>query len=101
MKKCIEIFFEIAENKSVYNFYEFFSKNVKLGIHKDSQNRSKLVELLRYHSTHSVDEMISWKCYVTRARANPNDIYYITGEIKKTVENSPFLKKLKRGAVMQ
>ncbi|PHT35207.1 Heat shock protein 82 [Capsicum baccatum] len=35
--KCIEMFNEIVENKEDYNkFYEVFSKNLKMGIHKDS-----------------------------------------------------------------
>jgi molecular chaperone HtpG len=64
IKKCLDLFTEIAEDKDNFNFnkfYKAFCKKMKLGIHEDAQNRSKLAEFLRFHSTKTTDEMTSLK----------------------------------------
>jgi molecular chaperone HtpG len=99
IKKCIELFNEISEKEDDYKtFYEHFSKNIKLGIHEDEHSRSKLVDLLRFHSSHSAPADgigTSLKDYVSRMLESQKDIYYITGESVASVENSPFLEKLR------
>jgi len=97
VKKCLEMFAEIAENQEDYKkFYEQFSKNLKLGIHEDTTNRKKIADLLRFHTSKSGEEQISYKDYIARMKDGQKDIYYITGESRAQVAASPFMETLKK-----
>merc|ERR1712048_360907 len=100
VKKCLELFEELAEDKDNYKtFYEQFGRNIKLGIHEDSTNRTKIAKLLRYYTSFDGGaERTTLTDYVERMKDGQKDIYYITGESVDIVKNSAFVERVtKRG----
>jgi len=97
VKKCLEMFAEIQENAEDYKkFYEQFSKNLKLGIHEDQTSRMKIADLLRFSTSRSGEDQLSFKDYVQRMKEDQKSIFYITGESKASVAASPFMEGLKK-----
>lgn len=93
IKKALELFQEVSEKKEDFKtFYEQFSKNIKLGIHEDSQNRQKLAKILRFYSTESPEELTSLDEYIERMKEEQKHIYWISGESKESVISSPMLE---------
>merc|ERR1711916_323305 len=85
VKRCIEMFTELSQSddtEAYKKFLESFGKNLKLWIHEDATNRTKIAKLLRYYSTTSGDEWTSLEDYVT-------------GESRQAVESSPFIERLR------
>nr|AGI19327.1 heat shock protein 90 [Liriomyza trifolii] len=96
VKKTMELIEELTEDKELYKkFYDQFSKNLKLGVHEDSTNRSKLADFLRFHTSASGDDSCSLADYVSRMKENQKHIYFITGESKDQVSNSAFVERVK------
>ena len=97
VKKSIEMMLSLSEDKpdEYTTFYKAFHKNIKLGLHTDEKNRGKLSKLLRYNSLKHRDSMISLDDYVGEMKDGQDSIYFIGGESIQSVENSPFLEKLK------
>ena len=89
--KCMDMFAEIAEKKDDYEkSFEQFVKCMKLGIRENSVDDFEIAELLRFNTSKSGDEQISFKEYVVRMKEGQNDNYHITGESIAVVSYSSF-----------
>lgn len=75
-------------------FFENFGRAMKLGVIEDTTNRNRLAKLLRFHTSKSPDKLTSLDEYIERMKDGQKNIYYLAGQTKEEVANSPFLERL-------
>ncbi|MGW2571966.1 molecular chaperone HtpG [Streptomyces sp. NPDC001537] len=69
-----------------------FGAVLKEGLFGDPDNRDALLAVASFASTHSEDEATTLQQYVERMKDGQNDIYYMTGESRQSLENSPHME---------
>jgi molecular chaperone HtpG len=62
---------------------------------EDYDNRNRIVSLLLFQSSNDPEKLTTLNEYVERMREGQNEIYYLTGESRSVVENSPHLEAAK------
>lgn len=77
-----------------YKFYEEFGKHIKLGIIEDTANKAKLCKLVRFYSTYNLDQLTSLDDYINRMKDGQDDIYFLAGDNRHKIAQSPLIKKL-------
>eukprot|EP00455_Lapot_gusevi_P052531 TRINITY_DN79_c0_g1_i2.p1 TRINITY_DN79_c0_g1~~TRINITY_DN79_c0_g1_i2.p1 ORF type:complete len:863 (-),score=435.32 TRINITY_DN79_c0_g1_i2:168-2489(-) len=86
-----------AKEEPYLTFYKQFGKSIKLGLVEDHQrNGKKLQRLLRFETNKSPEKALSLMEYVERMKPKQENIFYVAGENKAAVLNSPFLEKLNK-----
>ncbi len=83
-----------GERDRYETFWKNFGSTLKEGITNDFSNKEKIEELSLFHSTHS-EKLTSLAEYVGRMKKEQKEIYFITGDSLKTLQNSPYLERLK------
>lgn len=78
-------------------FYREFGRLIKEGVHSDYANREKLQKLLLFETLNNPDgKLVSLQEYRDAMPVLQQDIYYITGDSRATLENSPHLEILRK-----
>jgi molecular chaperone HtpG len=97
VKKSIETIEDIMKDgDKATQFYNAFSKNIKLGYIEDMKNRDKLRELLRFNSSSGKTEsdITSLADYVMRMKEDQKEIYFVTGDSLSAVRNMACIEKV-------
>ncbi len=69
-----------------------FGRALKEGLIEDPDNTETLLELVSAASTHDPEKTTTLREYVERMKDGQDAIYYLTGETRAMVENSPHME---------
>ncbi len=76
-------------------FWTEFGRAVKEGLLEDPDNQELLLSLCTFATTHDSEQGSTLAGYVERMKEGQSDIYYMTGESRAMVEQSPHLEALR------
>ncbi|GAB1516568.1 molecular chaperone HtpG [Actinophytocola sp. KF-1] len=91
VKKVLQTIKGLPEEK-YRTFWGEFGKALKEGLLDDTENREAILEICSFDSTHSAEEQTKLAGYVERMKDGQEAIYFLTGESRTAVENSPHLE---------
>ncbi|MFJ4656068.1 molecular chaperone HtpG [Nocardia sp. NPDC088792] len=82
-----------AEDQEKYRtFWREFGRVLKEGMLSDTDNRETILAVSSFASTHSESEQTTLAQYVERMPESQQAIYYLTGESRQQIENSPHME---------
>jgi molecular chaperone HtpG len=73
-------------------FWKEFGRAVKEGLLNDFENRETILEISSFASTHHEEQLTTLREYLERMKEGQQHIYYMTGESRLIIENSPHME---------
>ncbi|MCO4698252.1 molecular chaperone HtpG [Streptomyces sp. RO-S4] len=80
-------------------FWREFGAVLKEGLVTDPDNRDALLAVASFASTHEGGEPVTLKQYVERMPDGQDDIYFITGESREAIDNSPHMEAFRERGI--
>jgi molecular chaperone HtpG len=99
VRKILSELAKMMENdfEKYVKFYKEFGRTLKEGVHTDFANKEKLQDLLLFETMNGEPgALASLKEYVKAMPEKQKEIYYITGEDRKVLEDSPLLETVRK-----
>ncbi len=81
-----------ADADKYATFWKEFGRAVKEGLLDDFENREAILEISSFASTQDAEAPTSLRQYVERMKDGQQHIYYLTGESRSAIENSPHME---------
>ncbi|SOD64319.1 molecular chaperone HtpG [Streptomyces zhaozhouensis] len=73
-------------------FWREFGRVVKEGLLNDPDNKDAILKICSFASTRDKERLVTLAQYVERMKEGQKHIYYMTGESRTAIENSPHLE---------
>jgi molecular chaperone HtpG len=73
-------------------FWREFGRVLKEGLLGDTENRETILGVSSFATTHDKDQLTTPAQYVERMKDGQEHIFYLTGESRQAVENSPHME---------
>ncbi|WP_406380467.1 molecular chaperone HtpG [Streptomyces sp. NBC_01618] len=88
-----------ADPERYATFWREFGRVLKEGLLSDFENRDAILGVASFATTHDQDEPTTLRSYVERMKDGQEHIYYLTGESRQAVENSPHMEAFRAKGV--
>lgn len=80
------------DEEKYLEFWGKFGRALKEGVDFDSEHKNRIVPLLMFESSNDPSQLTTLQDYLSRMKDGQDDIYYITGESRSIVANSPLIE---------
>lgn len=102
VRKVLDTLAETLENdpEGYRKFWNEFGKVLKEGLYHDAKMRDKILELALFRTTQTgKDELVTLKQVVERMKEGQEKIYFLTGDARDSLIDSPHLETFKKEGV--
>ena len=83
------------EHDQYLKVWKEFGRAIKEGVSSDYENKERLLPLLLFPSSNDPEKLTSLKDYVSRMQPGQDQIFFLTGESRSQIENSPHLEAIR------
>ncbi|QER87409.1 molecular chaperone HtpG [Streptomyces tendae] len=88
-----------GDSEKYATFWREFGAVLKEGLVTDPDNRDALLAVASFASTHEDGEAVTLKQYVERMPDGQDDIWFITGESREAIDNSPHMEAFRERGI--